>query len=149
MNGYVLERTEYAWLNYLSSSFSSSYSSSINYYRGTQFIDPGEVGKQGPSVIVFCPSAEEVMFGTGIYRTQAQITLSYPYTDTNTTDARDLLVTSMSMFVLGNDNILTNLSESTQRMMFIDATFGGESNTFSGDTLVSTWQIDMVAKQTI
>ena len=146
INGYVLERTEDAWKNYISSSLSSSYSSSINYYHGTQFQD--EDGKLGPALIVSCPGCEEVMFGTGVYRTQAQIMLAVPFVNTGSQAWRNELVTSMSTVILGNDNILTNLSESTQRMMFLDATFGGQQNSFAGDTIITTYQIDMVVRQT-
>ena len=146
MDGYILERTENAWVNYISSSLTSSYSSSLSYLRGTEFV--GQDGKSGPSVIVMCPGCEEVIWGSGIYRTQAQITVAVPFENTGSQAWRNLLITSMSQVILGNENILTSLSQSTQRTRFIDATFGGQQNSFAGDTLLTVYSIDMIVKQT-
>ena len=140
MNGYVLERTEDAWIHYLAS---SSLSASITlYYRGTEYVT-----KEGSAIIVYCPSAEEVERGCGIYRTQAQIMLKYLYTDSSSLSTRNIVQTTFNDTVLGNDNLLNDLTGSTNRIHFWDATFGGQSNSFAGDAIITQLNIDMVVAQ--
>lgn len=140
MTGYVLEKCEDAWTTYLSSSISSS----INIYRGIDWVD-----KEGPAVICFAESADEDFPYSGVYHVRMTIHFRYPFEDSSSLASRNVITEELDRKVLGNPDLVNSLTGSTTNLGIYAITFAGGSNGFAGDSWISTTGVDMVAVSTV
>lgn len=140
MTGWILEKCEDAWTNYLSGSITSSV---VNIYRGNE-----EVEKDGPAIICFASDAEEVEQGSGIYRVNMLLHMAVPYTGTGAIDARNQIAHEFNALVYNNDNIMNELTGSTNNLNIFAIYFQAHNNGFEGDSWVSNNLIDMVVVHT-
>lgn len=149
MNGYCARRVEDAWRNYFASSSLTASILTANIIRGSDFVDEKNEDQLAnvPALIVTCTNLDEIMYGTGVYRTQANIQFCFPYSGSATTEARNTMLTTLNQVMLENDNITNDLTGSTDRLHVYDATFGGQVDTYVQDTLINSTLIDMVVKQ--
>lgn len=136
MTGWILEKCEDAWANYLSGSFTSSL---VHVYRGN-----AEVEKSGPAVICFASDSEEVEIGSGVYRVSVVLHLSIPYEGSGSLDTRNLIANEFNTKVYNNPNIMSDLIGSTNGLDLFSIYFQGHNNGFEGDSWVSNDLIDMV-----
>lgn len=140
MTGWILEKCEDAWANYLSGSFTSA---SVQVYHGN-----AEVEKSGPAVICFGQDAEEVEIGSGIYRVSMVLHLAIPYEGSGSLATRNVIADEFSRKVYNNESIVANLTGSTSGLDIYAMYFQAHNNGFEGDSWVSNNLIDMIVVQT-
>ena len=140
MTGWILEKCEDAWANYLSGSVTSSI---VNVYRGNQ-----EVEKDGPAVICFATSAEEVEIESGVYRVSMLIHTAIPYAGTGSLDTRNQICHEVDKKVYNNSDIVNALTGSTNNLNIFALYFQARNSGFEGDAWVANSIIDMVVVHT-
>jgi hypothetical protein len=140
MTGWILEKCEDAWVNYLSGSITSSL---VNVYRGNE-----EVEKDGPAIICFANDAEEVEFGSGIYRINMLLHMTFPYTGIGSLVSRNNVAGEFTSKIYNNSNIVNELTGSTNNLNILSIYFQAHNNGFEGDSWVSNNMIDMIVTHT-
>ena len=141
--GYVLERCEDAWVNYLTSSMQYSLSGSVSIHKGMDWLD-----KDGALVVCYAENMEEDFPFSGIYHVQMSIHLRYPFEDSGSIEKRNLISQDLHKTMFDNQNLINSLTGSTTNLGIYAITFGGNSNGFAGDSWVSTTALDIVAVST-
>lgn len=135
MNGWILEKAENAWTNYLSSSLSSS----VNVYNGDSVIE-----KTGPDIICVATDADEVELGSGIYSANVLISFRYPFEDADSVDNKNLINQELINAMFNNANLINDLTGSTNNLNIYDVLYQGHQKGFEGDCYTSNTVISMI-----
>lgn len=135
-SAYILEESETALFNYLSSSIADT---AFHYYKGLDTAD-----KQTPAVIVQALNADEDFPGGGVWHVGIRTYFIYPSTDSASLETRngkyntftDKLYQSMS---------LEQLTSSVSHLFVYDIYGKGIANTVQQDHWVSENELEFVA----
>jgi len=135
MNGWILEKSEYAWANYLSGSLSSS----VSVYTGDSVIT-----KEGPDIICVTTDADEIENGSGVYGVNTLISFRYPFNDSGSVDAKNLIESELMNAMFNNASIINDLTGSVNNLHIYDVIYQGHQKGFEGDCYTSNTVVSMI-----
>lgn len=144
MLGYVLEKVENGFNNYLSSSLSSS-CPTLGFHRGMDVVE-----KDGPLIITMAETLSPVegADNLGVYAVGTRVWYKHPYEDTGSYATRMQYVNSMSYALLNNNNINTDLENQTNNLTIHATYFNGMTNQIEGDSWICEMQFNVICRHT-
>lgn len=138
MNGWILEKCEDSWRNYLTANWTPSVTPVPYFYTGNE-----ESVKEGPAVIAYATDAAEVQESSGIYSVTVVLHLAYPYAS-GSLDNRNQIAEEFSKKIYNNPMIVPNLISNTTNLEVMAIYFKAHNNGFEGDCWISNNLIDMI-----
>jgi hypothetical protein len=139
MTGWILEKCEDAWTNYLSGSWVTTEGIvTPNFYRGNE-----EQIKNGPLVLSYSTDAQELEQNSGIYSVTLVIHFSFPF-ETGELINRNAIVEQLSKLIYNNPNLLTNLRSSTDKLSIMACYFKAHNQGLEEDCYVTNNLLEMV-----
>lgn len=143
--GFILEKVEDAWKNFLDASpLSGSYSGSIatTVYKGIDNVDKIDAS----SIICSANSEEQIEYGINIYRVNFSLIYRYCPENEYETDIneRNATVKLLSTTIFNDSNIVTNLEQQTTDLKIIDIEYTGGNNSVDEVSWMATLQFEMI-----
>jgi hypothetical protein len=145
MTGYILEKIEDTFVNFLTSSFSASYSGSIpcaiNMYTGVDDVDV-----ESNNIIVYAAGFDEIEPGVelGIFNVGVGIRLNVPFYTTGSTDERNELVANLAYFAT-TGSLITDLINNSAGLNIFHVENTGHNPSFTSNGFVYTIDYRVVA----